>query len=105
MSLELETELAALQEELAKKDGRNFTQIVKDNAALLQTLTAAEQQNAELIELLSTHTDHVAKLCDVMFRFGLGMHKEPEEKIYSALSQQQVVFAVLKHTESGASDA
>lgn len=76
-----------------------------DQAINLQRLlTAAEQRNAELVELLRTHTNHVATLCDVMFRFGLGMDKEPEQKMYSALAQQQVVFAALKPTESGASD-
>ncbi|QXG49175.1 hypothetical protein [Pseudomonas viridiflava] len=45
--------------------------------------------------LLRAHANHVAGLCDVMFRFGLGMHPEPEKAIYAALHSQQQVNAAL----------
>lgn len=126
-----QSELAALREELERqkhyveinansahgkhKEGQQYKDerdalredlaaIIANRNDLKQRLTAAEQRNVELVDLLRTHTDHIATLCDVMFRFGLGMYKEPEQKIYSALVQQQVVFAALKPIESGASE-
>ena len=111
-----QSELAALREELAKSKQRSArlelasasefesVQLLdNENSALKQRLADAERRNAELSELLRTHTEHVVALCDVMFRFGLGMDKEPEQKIYSALAQQQVVFAALTKPEEAKS--
>lgn len=126
---EAQSQLAALREELAKFDegmralacslgagGYNAETLTADQlvgkvqwgidnivTVQEQRLADAERRNAELTGLLRTHTDHVATLCDVMFRFGLGMYKEPERKIYSALAQQQVVFAALNPNPEAAS--
>lgn len=113
---EAQSQLAALREELAKYKGGcvDLSSQVRElehkmdywegsNKDHQQRLADAERRNAELTELLRTHTDHVATLCDVMFRFGLGMYKEPERKIYSALAQQQVVFAALNPNPEAAS--
>lgn len=105
-----QSELAALREELASRNeviAMKAREVVEAQTAVTgwaAKCKAAEQRSVELEALLHIHTEHVAQLCDVMFRFGLGMDKEPEQKIYSALAQQQVVFAALKPTESGASE-
>lgn len=59
----------------------------------------SERKLAEAYALLKTHTDHVAQLCDEMFIQGLGMDKEAETKIYTALAQQLKVFALLSASE------
>lgn len=93
-------EREALQLLLNNRDDLDdqLTSLEQRRYAEQQAREAAERRVVELVELLRTHTDHVATLCDVMFRFGLGMDKEPEQKIYSALAQQQVVFAALNPT-------
>jgi hypothetical protein len=45
-----QSELAALREELAQL--RRWEQTIRENSPLVQRLTAAEQRNAELVELL-----------------------------------------------------
>lgn len=87
--------LAALREELAKKDGRNFTQIVKDNALLQQRLTAAEQRNA-------TMSGALLKIIE--------MNRQYAEDRYGDANKAEswpcivVARAVLKLTKSGASE-
>lgn len=49
----------------------------------------------ELEALLRKHSNHVATLCDVLFRYGAGMESEPSKTIYAALAHQQIVNAAL----------
>lgn len=50
-----QSELAALQEELAQL--RRWEQMIRENSPLVQYLSAAEQRNAELVELLKISSE------------------------------------------------
>lgn len=87
-------EVERLREELEEHQAK--AEMFYGKQQLAETrLKNAENRLAERDALLRVHTDHVATLCDVMFRHGLGMEKEAEQKIYAALRQQQLVFSSL----------
>lgn len=94
VSSKVEAAFTQLHNEL-HESGENLAERVAALDAMTEIATGYKRDLDEAHALLKTHTDHVAQLCDVMFRHGLGMDKEAETKIYAALAQQQIVFALL----------
>jgi hypothetical protein len=103
-----QSKLAALREELAKKDGRGFTQVVKDNAALQQSLADAERRNSELVAEVARRDALLEELgCPfdpVSDLFSMPENPKRESMVDSVREAWRRAHKCRKPTESGASE-